>query len=45
MTQDPDKMMTRYDSGGKGFKKAAYFLVILAIIMLVLGIYFIKTNF
>jgi hypothetical protein len=41
----PDKTILKYDSGGKGFKKIAYFLVCFAIIILLLGIYFLVTFF
>jgi len=37
---DPDpKTVYRYDTGGSGFKKAAFFLLILAGLMAVFAIY------
>lgn len=39
------KTVFRYDSGGKGFKKAAIILIILSILMVVFGLFWIKSWF
>ena len=43
MKEDNIKTVYRYDSGGTGFKKATYFLLILAGILFFFGFYWIKS--
>ena len=43
MKEDNIKTVYRYDSGGTGFKKATYFLLILAGILFFFGFYWINS--
>lgn len=45
MDPDSTKTIYRYDSRGSGFKKAAYLLLTLALLLAIFGIYWIYTWF
>jgi len=45
MDHSSNKTIYRYDARGSGFKKAAYFLFILAFFMMIFGFYWVLSWF